>query len=210
MRYTGDFSRVFSPVAIACRHLSFLSFPHKCTREMKRTRPTLNLLNDEGKQKYLSGPPLLPLELYQKLGKKSLPTEHFDVLLVSVGDDDEKKQCVLRCKLCHEDLSPANPSGSKNAHVGKEVCNRRAKQQPSSQLAALAAPHLSRSRPPSQTTSSKARSSLSSRTSWPSGFTQSQEGQCSGVAGSGGQRHTAPQLLGQQGLGDVPLDGATR
>ena len=38
---------------------------------------------------------------------------------------------------------------------------------------------------------------------------QSQEGQCSGVAGSGGQRHTAPQLLGQQGLGDVPLDGAT-
>ena len=45
-----------------------------------------------------------------------------------VGDDDEKKQCVLRCKLCHEDLSPANPSGSKNAHVGKEVCNRRAKQ----------------------------------------------------------------------------------
>ena len=95
---------------------------------MKRTRPTLNLLNDEGKQKYLSGPPLLPSELYQKLKKKSLPTEHFDVLLVSVGDDDEKKQCVLRCKLCHEDLSPANPSGSKNAHVGKEVCNRRAKQ----------------------------------------------------------------------------------
>ena len=45
-----------------------------------------------------------------------------------VGDDDEKKQCVLRCKLCHEDLSPANPSGSKNAHVGKEVCKRRAAQ----------------------------------------------------------------------------------
>ena len=46
-----------------------------------------------------------------------------------VGDDDEKKQCVLRFfSPCHEDLSPANPSGSKNAPVGKEVCNRRAKQ----------------------------------------------------------------------------------
>ena len=34
----------------------------------------------------------------------------------------------LMYKLCHEDLSPANPSCSKNAHVDKEVCNRRAKQ----------------------------------------------------------------------------------
>ena len=71
----GGFFRVFFPVAIACRHLiSFLSFPHKRTRQMKRTRPTSNLLNDEGKQKYLSRPPLLPLELFQKLKKKSLPT----------------------------------------------------------------------------------------------------------------------------------------
>ena len=48
--------------------------------------------------------------------------QHFDVLLVPVGDDGEKKQYVLRCKICHEDLSPANPSGSKN--VDKEVCKR--------------------------------------------------------------------------------------
>ena len=65
---------------------------------MKRTRPTLNLLNEGGKQKYLSGPPLLPSELCQKLNKQGSPFhQHFDVLLVPVGDDDEKKQCVLRC-----------------------------------------------------------------------------------------------------------------
>ena len=39
-----------------------------------------------------------------------------------------RKNSVLMYKLCHEDLSPANPSCSKNAHVDKEVCNRRAKQ----------------------------------------------------------------------------------
>ena len=94
---------------------------------MKRTRPTLNLLNKEGKQKYLSGPPLFPSELCQKLNKQAAPFHQlFDVLIVPVGDDDEKKQYVLRGKLCHEDLSPTNPSGSKNAHVGKEECKRRA------------------------------------------------------------------------------------
>ena len=61
---------------------------------MKR-RPALNLLNDEGKQMYLYGPLLLPSKLYQKLKKQFSPYhEHFDVLLVPVGDDDEKKQCI--------------------------------------------------------------------------------------------------------------------
>ena len=84
----------------------------------------MHLLNEEGKQKYLPGTPLLP---YQKLTSKFSPYyQHFDAILVSAGDDYDKKQCVLRCRLCQEDISPANPSRTKWAHANKEGCKKQA------------------------------------------------------------------------------------